>query len=216
MSACRLAITVPEFPKTCSSMSMNPSSRQRTSGKAAALASAWSTALSGNRAPAWISKPARVKAPALNCISRLSFRSNPKLPRTARRPGNKKSEPDATILLVEDNAAFRDVTRTILERLNFRVIDFGTAEEALAVIGDTTPIDLLLSDIGLPGDMDGHDLAQFAVSARPRIKIVLMSAHTDRAVSGSIIDSNVAAFLPKPHRKADLSRTLQRVLELDS
>jgi CheY-like chemotaxis protein len=126
------------------------------------------------------------------------------------------TEPDATILLVEDNAAFREITRAILESLNFRVIDCGTAEEALAVIGDTTPINLLLSDIGLPGDMDGHDLAQFAASARPGLKTVLMSAHTDREFSDGIIDGNVAAFLRKPHRKADLTQTLHRVLGLDS
>jgi len=123
---------------------------------------------------------------------------------------------DATILLVEDNSAFREITRTILERLNFKVIDFGTAEDALAVIGDTTPFDLLLSDIGLPGEMDGHNLAEFAASARPGLKIVLMSAHADPALGGGIIDRNVAAFLRKPHRKAELSQTLRRVLELDS
>ena len=122
------------------------------------------------------------------------------------------SETNATIMLVEDNAAFREITRTILESLNFQVIDFGTAEEALTVIGDTTPFDLLLSDVGLPGQLDGHDLAQIATSARPGLKVVLMSAHADRGGSGGIIDHNVSAFLRKPHRKADLVQTLHRVL----
>jgi PAS domain S-box-containing protein len=124
--------------------------------------------------------------------------------------------PNATILLVEDNAAFREITRTILESLNYRVIDFGTAEEALTVIGDTTRFDLMLSDIGLPGEMNGHELAEYAASARPSLKIVLMSANTDSGVIGGLIDSNVSAFLRKPHRKADLSQTLRRVLGLDT
>ena len=127
-----------------------------------------------------------------------------------------RDQPIATILLVEDNVAFREVTRAILESLNFRVIDFGNAEDALAVVGDATRFDLLLSDIGLPGDMNGHDLAEFVASARPGLKIVLMSAHTGREFSGGIIDSNVAAFLRKPHRKADLSQTLHRVLGIDT
>jgi CheY-like chemotaxis protein len=126
-----------------------------------------------------------------------------------------QTEPNATILLVEDNAAFREITRTILQSLNYRVIDFGTAEDALSVIGDTTRFDLLLSDIGLPGEMNGHDLAEYAASARPGLKIVLMSAHTDPAVIGGVIDRNVSAFIRKPHRKADLNNTLRRVLELE-
>ena len=124
-----------------------------------------------------------------------------------------ETETDATILLVEDNAAFREITRTILESLNFRVIDFGTAEDALAVIGDTTRFDLLLSDIGLPGKMNGHDLAEFAASARPGLKIVLMSAHTDPAVIGGVIDGNVSAFIRKPHRKAELNATLRQMID---
>jgi DNA-binding NarL/FixJ family response regulator len=64
--------------------------------------------------------------------------------------------------------------------------------------------------------MDGHDLAKYAASARPGLKIVLMSAHSDRELSGGIIDHNVAAFLRKPHRKAELVKTLRRVLALNS
>ena len=108
--------------------------------------------------------------------------------------------------------AFREITRTILESLNYRVIDFSTAEEALTGIGDTTPIDLLLSDIGLPGQMSGHDLAEQAAMARPGLKIVLMSAHNDRQMKGGITDRYVSAFLRKPHRKAELAQTLHRVL----
>ncbi len=122
------------------------------------------------------------------------------------------SETNATIMLVEDNAAFREITRTVLESLNFQVIDFGTAEEALTAIGDTTPFDLLLSDVSLPGQLDGHDLAQIATSARPGLKVVLMLAHADRGGSGGIIDHNVSTFLRKPHRKADLVQTLHRLL----
>ena len=124
--------------------------------------------------------------------------------------------PDATILLVEDNPMFREVTRAILEGLNFQVYDFGTAEEALELIGSSAKFDLLLSDIGLPGDMDGHALAQHAASARPGLKIVLMSAHTDRGLNGGIVDHNVSAFLRKPHRKAELNQVLRRLLALEA
>lgn len=127
-----------------------------------------------------------------------------------------QSEPDATILLVEDNASFRDITTKILHSLNFEVTAFRTAEESLEVIGGTAKFDLLLSDIGLPGDMNGHDLAEFAASARPGLKIVLMSAHTDPAVIGGVIDDNVSAFIRKPHRKAQLNKVLRQVLDLES
>ncbi|MCZ6592501.1 MAG: PAS domain S-box protein [Alphaproteobacteria bacterium] len=129
---------------------------------------------------------------------------------------DERTKPVATILLVEDNAAFREITRQILENLNYHVVDFGTAEEALEVVGGKTQFDLLLSDIGLPGRMNGHDLAEYAASARPGLKVVLMSAHAEKQVSGGIVDRNVAAFLRKPHRKAVLAQTLRRVLGLDS
>lgn len=140
--------------------------------------------------------------------------------------GDAHSAGDATILLVEDNASFRDITTTILQSLNFRVIAFGTAEDALATIDDATPIDLLLTDIGLPGDMDGHALAAYALSARPDLKIVLMSAHTDPALFETATDRAasdqagpdhyISAFLRKPHRKAELAGTLRQVLGLEA
>jgi CheY-like chemotaxis protein len=129
---------------------------------------------------------------------------------------DERAEPVATILLVEDNAAFREITRKILESLNYHVVDFGNAEGALTVIGDIARFDLLLSDIGLPGRMDGHDLAEYAASAQPGLKIVLMSAHNDKGIGGGIVDHNVSAFLRKPHRKAELARILRRVLDHDS
>ena len=94
------------------------------------------------------------------------------------------------------------------------MIDFGSADEALEVIGDATKFDLLLSDIGLPGQMNGHELAGCAASARPGLKIVLMSAHADWALNGGVTDRNVSAFIRKPHRKAELVQTLRRVLDL--
>jgi two-component system cell cycle sensor histidine kinase/response regulator CckA len=87
-----------------------------------------------------------------------------------------------TILLVEDEDVVRALIRTTLERHAYRVLEAVSAEAALALLERTTcPIDLLLTDVVLPG-MDGPELAARVTADRPEVKVLLVSGYADNSV----------------------------------
>ena len=94
-------------------------------------------------------------------------------PERARRPASVR---DRTVLVVEDDPDLRDLVRRVLERSGHRVLVAGSALEALRMgDGGSERIDLLLTDIGLPG-IDGRELARLFQVDRPRTPVLLMSA----------------------------------------
>ena len=72
-----------------------------------------------------------------------------------------------TVLVVEDNAGLRRIVVRQLSEAGYRVLEAPDAEAAMTIIESPEPIDLLLTDIVMPGEMDGRDLARAAVTRRP-------------------------------------------------
>ncbi|MBZ5633601.1 MAG: response regulator [Acidobacteriia bacterium] len=101
-----------------------------------------------------------------------------------------RGEP-ATILVVEDETGIRDLIRKILQRERYRVLEAGTAEEALT-LAQGQSIDLLITDVMLPG-IHGPELARRMQQAAPRIKTLFISGYTgeEQVPAG-------ARFLAKP------------------
>jgi two-component system cell cycle sensor histidine kinase/response regulator CckA len=100
------------------------------------------------------------------------------------------------ILLVEDETGVRSFVRTVLERHGYRVLDTASSEAALARLrGHEDPIDLLLTDIMLPG-MDGGQLARQLRGERPELRVLFMSGYTDPALEHALPPK--AGFLEKP------------------
>ena len=88
-----------------------------------------------------------------------------------------------TVLLVDDDAAVRQVAAVILGELGFEVIEAADAEAAMAVIRGPAPIALLMTDLAMPG-IGGVELAHLAKRARPNLKVLYTSAYV-RAQGGS-------------------------------
>ncbi|SEI19923.1 response regulator [Pseudomonas fuscovaginae UPB0736] len=85
----------------------------------------------------------------------------------------------STILVVEDDAIVRMLIVDVLEELEFTVLEAGDSDSALEILNDrTTPIDLLMTDVGLPG-MDGRDLAKTARQMRPDLSILFASGYAE-------------------------------------
>src|SRR5688500_9843285 len=90
------------------------------------------------------------------------------------------------ILLVEDEAALREIAREILEEHGYRVIEAASGPLALemAARDGAEPIHLLLTDMAMPG-MNGRALAEALVAARPDLRVLYMSGNTDDIVTQS-------------------------------
>lgn len=92
------------------------------------------------------------------------------------------------ILVVEDDDVVRMLTTEVLEEFGYRVLTAGDAEEALCVLADgDTLIDLLLTDVGLPG-MSGQELAREALKRRPTLAILFASGYVQSERQGSLSD----------------------------
>jgi PAS domain S-box-containing protein len=117
-----------------------------------------------------------------------------------------------TVLVVEDNAGLRRIVVRQLREAGYRVLEAPDAEAAMAIIESPEPIDLLLTDIVMPGAMDGRDLARVAVARRPLIRTLLTSGFPDARWGGASPRTG-GRLLSKPYRKEELRRAVREVLD---
>ena len=115
------------------------------------------------------------------------------------------------VLAVEDNAVLRQVLVRQLDAAGYRVIEADNARAALDTIESGREIDLLFTDIVMPGGMNGHELTRLATLLRPDLKILLTSGFSDMANNGAVLPSN-ARVLRKPYREEELLRLVREAL----
>jgi CheY-like chemotaxis protein len=80
-----------------------------------------------------------------------------------------------TILVVEDEILIRLATADFLRANGYRVLEASNADEALAILAAGEPIELVFSDVNMPGQMDGEDLAEWIKQSFPDVKVILTS-----------------------------------------
>ena len=103
------------------------------------------------------------------------------------------------ILVVEDEVLIRLVISDYLRECGFKVYEAGTAPEAIAILeSDKTSIDLVFSDVRLPGEMNGFALAQWARKYRPGLQVVLTSGDSKRSEAAKELCEN-EPFFAKPY-----------------
>jgi len=119
-----------------------------------------------------------------------------------------------TILLVEDEAALRFLTRNMLEKFGYKVLEAENGLEACQLSeSQAFPIDLLLTDIVMPG-MSGVDLSARVQKKRPGIKVVYMSGHTGQGIGQGVLPPN-SNFLPKPFSRESLAAKISDALRTE-
>lgn len=128
-------------------------------------------------------------------------------------PTSKRPLPDArpgeTILLVEDQQIVRDLVATVLLRRGYTVLSAPDAAAALALADSSpTPINLLLTDLVLPG-MDGRRLAATLTARIPDLRVILSSGYTDESAG---LDPGVN-FIQKPYSPDALTRLVRDILD---
>jgi PAS domain S-box-containing protein len=119
---------------------------------------------------------------------------------------------DEAILVVDDNEAIRRAVRRQLTQLGYRVLEANSAAAALEVLA-AEPVVLLLTDIVMPGEMDGVELARTAMARWPGLKVILTSGFPEARVSGTGDPTSGLRLLSKPYRRDDLARILREILD---
>jgi PAS domain S-box-containing protein len=122
---------------------------------------------------------------------------------------------DETVLMVEDNARLRQVTARHLAGLGYQVREAEHAAAALVILSSEERVDLLFTDLVMPGAMDGLDLAQEATRLRPGLKILLTSGFAGLRGGNQRMEGCPFVLLSKPYGHDELSRTIREVLDRD-
>jgi signal transduction histidine kinase len=136
----------------------------------------------------------------------------------AVQPATENVEParmvggDEAILIVEDDVLVRQYVVTQVQSLGYRTLAASGAVEALAIMDRGETIDLLFTDVIMPGAINGRQLAIEALQRRPSLKILYTSGYTeDTMVHHGQLDAGVL-LLAKPYRKVDLAKMIRTAL----
>ena len=118
-----------------------------------------------------------------------------------------------SILVVEDDANVRKLVVRQLTDLGYRVLEAANGKAALEIIDSGVAIDLLFTDVVMPGGMNGRQLAEAAHERRPELKTLFTSGYTaDTILRHGTLDAGTR-LLSKPYRKRDLAAKIRESLD---
>jgi CheY-like chemotaxis protein len=117
------------------------------------------------------------------------------------------------ILVVEDDPDMRNLTAMLLRSNNYGVLEAANAQSALRLLASPRRVALLLTDVVLPGGMNGKELAYEALRRNPGLKVIYMSGYSEDAIlHHGRLDPGVH-LLQKPFRKRDLAAKVRAILD---
>jgi two-component system, cell cycle sensor histidine kinase and response regulator CckA len=115
-----------------------------------------------------------------------------------------------TILLAEDELLLRELGETILTQAGYKVLTAPAGKELRVLVGEYSGnIDLLLTDVGMPG-MDGHELAGLVKQRWPQARVLYMSGYSREEIQFA---DNGAVFLQKPFTPTELIRKIDEMMQ---
>ncbi len=119
-----------------------------------------------------------------------------------------------TILVVEDELVLREMAHLILQDCGYRVLEAGSGAEALQVWEQhSNSIDLVLTDMVMPGGMSGRDLAVKLRDHHPRLKIIFTSGYNVEDSNTDFFHRGGTTFLQKPYTRLDLAKAVRSALD---
>jgi PAS domain S-box-containing protein len=131
----------------------------------------------------------------------------------AEQPADLAAAPHAgrgeTVLVVDDELTIRDIIIDVLQGLSYAAIAAADGEAGLKVLQSQARVDLLITDIGLPGGMDGQQLADAARELRPGLKVLFITGYAEDAVSHG--DGGMHVLI-KPFAMEALARRIKKLV----
>jgi CheY-like chemotaxis protein len=121
------------------------------------------------------------------------------------------SSQSPTILVAEDDALVRRVVADYLRDCGFPVIEAGTADEAIRLLETSERVDIVFSDVQMPGSLDGFALAQWVRREQPDMKVILTSgAPQTVGVAGELCDAG--PLMRKPYKLGELAHRIRKLV----
>jgi PAS domain S-box-containing protein len=118
-----------------------------------------------------------------------------------------------TILIVDDREDVAELARTILRDFGYTTLTAGNAREALEILDSTGRVDLLFTDLIMPGGMNGVLLAREALRRQPRLKVLLATGYAEASLERTDIGGSEFDLLNKPYRRTELVRRVRALLD---
>jgi two-component system cell cycle sensor histidine kinase/response regulator CckA len=125
---------------------------------------------------------------------------------------NRRRAKGQTVLLVEDADGVRELTKKLLQRLGYKVLVAANADEAVRLFNQHSSIDLLLTDVVMPG-ASGPELTKRLMGERRALRVIYMSGFTEDAIVHHGVLKPGIAFLHKPFTSETLGQKIREVLE---
>lgn len=119
-------------------------------------------------------------------------------------------QPGATILVVEDEFLVRCLISEIMRDAGYTVIEAVNADEALDIIRTGVALDLVFSDVKMPGTLDGLGLLSIIKGVHPELPVLITSGHCDPALA---LNGGAAHFVRKPYDMDSLLELVRDALE---
>ena len=126
------------------------------------------------------------------------------------------TDPDAreTILVVEDDDRVRRLTITRLKMIGYQVVEASDGPKALDILTGGQPVDLVFTDLIMPGGMSGREVAARARQLKPGVRVLLTSGYAEELVDGDNLELEGLKVLRKPYHQADLVMALREALAI--
>ena len=117
-----------------------------------------------------------------------------------------------TILVVEDDARVRQLTIRRLRMIGYEVLEASDGPKALEILCRGDPVDLVFTDLIMPGGLSGRDVAMRARQLKPGVKVLLTSGYAEELVHGEDLEREQLKVLRKPYLQTDLVAALRDIL----
>jgi PAS domain S-box-containing protein len=124
-----------------------------------------------------------------------------------------KADKSRLVLVVEDNADVLKITSAMIESIGYRALTASSGDEAMRIIRQRGDIELLISDVMLPGELNGPALAKQAVAHSPGLKVLFNSGYAEQALQSSGLLNENVHLISKPFRKMQLASKIAELLE---
>jgi CheY-like chemotaxis protein len=117
-----------------------------------------------------------------------------------------------TVLVVDDEPSVRLLVHEVLEELGYDVLEADTGASGLEILASGRRVDLLITDVGLPGGMNGRQLADAALPARPNLKVLFITGYAEQAVIGDGCLKPPMYILTKPFSLETLGACVKQIV----